>query len=73
MGNIAGLRIFYSKMHEKYNVEKVVHLYLVSRNCTKQEHIYRAYTPFLLKKYGTGWAGGWMDGWQSPVKDCLQQ
>ena len=20
-----------------------------------------------------GWVGGWMDGWESRVKDCLQQ
>ena len=25
------------------------------------------------KKHGTGWMGGWMDGSQSRVEDCLQQ
>ena len=33
-----------------------------------------AIAPFCAKKYGPGWVDGWMvDGWQSLVKDCLQQ
>ena len=48
--------------------------------CTKLERIYTINSQLLIfraKSLLDGWKGGrmegWMDGWESRVKDCLQQ